>query len=149
MGQIASDYFKKYGSAYIAENPFTVEELIRMGSHDIQEEYAGLMDSEESYIPAELLASLLRDRAFFTNLLALRDSGRIIALRWRQIRCRSFVTVQRIIYVWADSLFAEIGIRSYFICHLWHVIPGPDILSGHCCAKKYNSTVSGLLSKVE
>ena len=80
MGQIASDYFKKYGSAYIAENPFTVEELIRMGSHDIQEEYAGLMDSEESYIPAELLASLLRDRAFFTNLLALRDSGRIIAL---------------------------------------------------------------------
>ena len=52
MGQIASDYFKKYGSAYIAENPFTVEELIRMGSHDIQEEYAGLMDSEESYIPA-------------------------------------------------------------------------------------------------
>ena len=80
MGQIASDYFKKYGSAYITENPFTVEELIRMGSHDIQEEYAGLMDSEESYIPAELLASLLRDRAFFTNLLALRDSGEQVVM---------------------------------------------------------------------
>ena len=74
MGQIASDYFKKYGSAYITENPFTVEELIRMGSHDIQEEYAGLMDSEESYIPAEVMNSLLRDRAFFTNLIALHYS---------------------------------------------------------------------------
>ena len=80
MGQIASDYFKKYGSAYIAENPFTVEELIRMGSHDIQEEYAGLMDSEESYIPAEVMNSLLRDRAFFTNLLALRDSGEQVVM---------------------------------------------------------------------
>ena len=24
------------------------------------------------------------------------------------------------------------------------VIPGPDVLSGHCCAKKYNSIVSKL-----
>lgn len=48
----------------------------------------------------------------------IRKTGRIIALRWRQIRCRSFVTVQRIIYVWEDSLFAGIGIRShlYAIC---------------------------------
>lgn len=44
----------------------------------------------------------------------IRKTGRIIALRWRQIRCRSFVTVQRIIYVWEDSLFAGIGIRSHF-----------------------------------
>ena len=57
-------------------------------------------------------------------------TGRIIALRWRQIRCRSFVTVQRIIYVWEDSLFAGIGIRSHFICHLWHVIPGLTFCQG-------------------
>ncbi len=78
----------------------------------------------------------------------IRKNGRIIALRWRRIRCRSFVTVQRIIYVWEDSLFAGIGIRSRFICHLWHVIPGPDVLSGHCCVKKYNSTVSKLWSSL-
>ena len=80
MGQIASDFFKKYKSAYYMENPFTVEELLRMGSHDIQEEYAGLMDSEESYIPAEVLISLLRDRAFFTNLIAMRDAGEQVVM---------------------------------------------------------------------
>ena len=80
MGQIASDFFKKYKSAYYMENPFTVEELLRMGSHDIQEEYAGLMDSEESYIPAEVMISLLRDRAFFTNLIAMRDAGEQVVM---------------------------------------------------------------------
>ena len=80
MGQIASDFFKKYGSAYYMENPFSVEELLRMGSHDIQEEYAGLMDSEESYIPAEVMISLLRDRAFFTNLIAMRDAGEQVVM---------------------------------------------------------------------
>ncbi len=80
MGQIASDFFKKYGSAYYMENPFSVEELLRMGSHDIQEEYAGLMDSEESYIPAEVMVSLLRDRAFFTNLIAMRDAGEQVVM---------------------------------------------------------------------
>ncbi len=89
MGQIASDFYKKYGCAYDMEIPFSVEELIRMGSHDIQEEYVGLMDSDEAFIPGDVMLNLLRDRAFFTNLLSMRDSGEQVVMSGASIAITS------------------------------------------------------------
>ena len=61
-------------------------------------------------------------------------------MRWRQIRCRSFVTVQRIIYVWEDSLFAGIDIRSHFPYHILFDQYEEERLGG----KSFGSTKSGI-----
>ena len=66
MGQIASDYFKKYGSAYITENPFTVEELtVRMDLMIFREDMQGSwIQKIPIFPPNSTTRSLLRDRAF-------------------------------------------------------------------------------------
>lgn len=64
------------------EQPFSADELLRMASVDTQEEYAGWLngDSSEDYIPGDMLLTLLRDRAFFAELLRMRDTGEYVVL---------------------------------------------------------------------
>ena len=86
MGQIASDFFKKFGRIDPMEIPFEAQELLGMASVDMQEEYAGWLGDAsgsgepENYIPGEVLLALLRDRAFFAELLRMRDTGEYVVL---------------------------------------------------------------------
>ena len=83
MGKIASDFYQSFGETDTLEASFEAEELLRMASVDVQEEYAGWMESDEDlagYIPGEVLTALLRDRAFFAGMMAMRDAGEYVIL---------------------------------------------------------------------
>lgn len=82
MGQIASDFFNMYTGIDAMEVPFSAEELLRMASLEVQKEYAAWLDSsaDDNYIPGDMLLALIRDRAFFTELLMMRDKGEYIVL---------------------------------------------------------------------
>ena len=78
MGKITSDFYQKFELQDAMEISFTAGELLRMASMEVQEEYAGWLDDDEElagYIPGEVLTALLRDRAFFAELLMMRDAG--------------------------------------------------------------------------
>ena len=52
------------------EISFRAEELLRMASMEVQEEFAGWMDEDEElsgYIPGEVLTALLNDRSFLRS----------------------------------------------------------------------------------
>ena len=86
MGQIASDFYQRFGRIDAMEIPFEVQELLQMASVEVQEEYAGWLaegssgEEQESYIPGDVLLALLRDRAFFAELLMMRDAGEYVVL---------------------------------------------------------------------
>lgn len=82
MGKISSDFYNRFYRIDAMEQPFSADELLRMASVDTQEEYAGWLngDSSEDYIPGDMLLTLLRDRAFFAELLRMRDTGEYVVL---------------------------------------------------------------------
>lgn len=83
MGKIASDFYQAFADMEIPEMPFSSEELLRMASVDVQEEYAGWMEADDDlsgYIPGEVLTALLQDRAFFAGLMEMRDGGEYVVL---------------------------------------------------------------------
>lgn len=83
MGQIASDFYQEFRHVDPIELEFTAEELLRLASMDVQEEYAGWMEADEEldgYIPGEVLTALLQDRAFFGSLVQMRDAGEYVIL---------------------------------------------------------------------
>ena len=82
MGKISSDFYNRFYRIDAMEQPFSADELLRMASVDTQEEYAGWLngDSGEDYIPGDMLLALLRDRAFFAELLRMRDTGEYVVL---------------------------------------------------------------------
>ena len=58
MGKIASDFYQKLKPVEPMEISFRAEELLRMASMEVQEEFAGWMDEDEElsgYIPGEVL----------------------------------------------------------------------------------------------
>lgn len=82
MGQIASDFYNKFGRMDAMEASFGVRELLMMASMEVREEYAGWMDgdSDEDYMPGDMLISLLKDPVFFSELLKMRDAGEYVVL---------------------------------------------------------------------
>ncbi|MDO5133109.1 MAG: pseudouridine-5'-phosphate glycosidase [Eubacteriales bacterium] len=82
MGKIASDFYNRFYRIDTMESPFSAGELLRMASLDVQEEYAGWLedDSSEDYIPGDMLLALIRDRAFFAEVLRMRDAGEYVVL---------------------------------------------------------------------
>ena len=82
MGQITSDFYNMFARIDTMEIPFSVEELLRMASMDVQEEYAGWLDGDpdDRYMPGDMLLSLIRDRSFFAEILNMRDSGEYVVL---------------------------------------------------------------------
>lgn len=86
MGQIASDFYQRFGRIDAMEIPFEAQELLQMASVEVQEEYAGWLaegssgEEQESYIPGDVLLALLQDRAFFAELLMMRDAGEYVVL---------------------------------------------------------------------
>ena len=91
MGMITSDFFAKYGKIESMETSFTVEELIEMASAELQERMADLVaeNGDMHYIPAEVLLSLLEDRAFFANIQELVDGGETITFSNVTLACKS------------------------------------------------------------
>ena len=91
MGMITSDFFTKYDKIEMVETPFTVGEIMEMASVEVQEQFASwTADNEDtSYIPAEILLTLLEDRAFFTRLAEFIDSGEQIAVSGVTLACKS------------------------------------------------------------
>ena len=83
MGKIASDFYQKLKPVEPMEISFRAEELLRMASMEVQEEFAGWMDEDEElsgYIPGEVLTALLNDRSFFAELLMMRDATEYVIL---------------------------------------------------------------------
>ena len=82
MGKISSDFYNRFYRIDAMEQPFSADELLRMASVDLQERYSEWLDGDPSndYIPGDLLLALLRDRAFFAELLRMRDSGEYVVL---------------------------------------------------------------------
>ena len=91
MGMITSDFFTKYNKIELVETPFTAGEIMEMASVEVQEQFASwTADNEDtSYIPAEILLTLLEDRAFFTRLAEFIDSGEQIAVSGVTLACKS------------------------------------------------------------
>lgn len=91
MGMIVSDFFTKYDKIEMVETPFTVGEIMEMASVEVQEQFASwTADNEDaSFIPAEVLLALLEDKAFFTRLTELIDSGEQIAVSGCTLACKS------------------------------------------------------------
>ncbi|MDO5476411.1 MAG: pseudouridine-5'-phosphate glycosidase [Eubacteriales bacterium] len=83
MGKIASDFYQSFIETEETEISFSAQELLRMASADVQEEFAGWMtddDDSMDYIPGDLLIALLRDRAFFAELMMMREVGEPVIL---------------------------------------------------------------------
>ena len=81
MGQIKSDFYKRFQPADNMELPFTAEELVKRASLDAQREYAGkVVGVESGYIPKDVLLGLLRDETFFGEMLKIRDTGENVVL---------------------------------------------------------------------
>ena len=89
MGTIASDFYSRFGSIDIVEAPFTVEELMNMASVEVQGRYAAWTaeNGDAGYIPAEILLSLLEDRAFFAHICEIVDSGEFVVLSGATLAC--------------------------------------------------------------
>ena len=81
MGQIKSDFYKRFQPADNMELPFTAEELVKRASLDAQREFAGkVVGVESGYIPKDVLLGLLRDETFFGEMLKIRDTGENVVL---------------------------------------------------------------------
>ncbi len=81
MGQIKSDYFKKFQPADSMELPFSAEELVKKASLEAQRELAGkVVGVQQGYIPGDVLLGLLRDQDFFKEMLKIRDTGENVVL---------------------------------------------------------------------
>ena len=81
MGQIKSDFYKRFQPADNMELPFTAEELVKRASLNAQREFAGkVVGVESGYIPKDVLLGLLRDETFFGEMLKIRDTGENVVL---------------------------------------------------------------------
>ena len=80
MGKIVSDFYQTVCPAEEMEVSFSAGELLRMASMDVQEEYAGWIEDDGDYIPGDMLLALLRDPAFFAELMSMRDAGEPVIL---------------------------------------------------------------------
>ena len=82
MGMIASDFYEQFDKIEIFDTPFTVNEMMEMASVDVQEQFAQwtAQNGDLSYLPAEVLLTLLEDKAFFARLLEIMDSGERVTI---------------------------------------------------------------------
>ena len=87
MGMITSDFFTKYDNSEMVETPCTVGEIMEMASVEVQEQFASwTADNEDtSYIPAEILLTLLEDRAFFALFVECVGAGASLSGRGGQV----------------------------------------------------------------
>ena len=91
MGMISSGFYSRFTKLDIVAAPFSVGELMSMASIDVQGQFAAWTAENEDagYIPAEILAALLEDRAFWAQLMEIVDGGEYVVLSGATLACKT------------------------------------------------------------